>query len=114
MGWTAEPVISTKFTYKTPYQQIGTVEDPRGNVTEYFYDANHDLERIVRPTVPEGTPEEILTINAFGLVESRTDENGIHATNGGTIDLKDAEDIDGLNITANGGTVKIDFGKRNP
>jgi len=72
----SEPVLVTSFTYKTPFDQIGTITDPRGKVTEFFYDAAHDLERIQFPTVPEGTPQQLFDVNAYGQVESITDENG--------------------------------------
>lgn len=72
----AEPDIVTKFTYKTPFYQIGTVEDPRGNITEFFYDANNNLERIQYPIVPEGTPEDLISINGLGQLVTRTDANG--------------------------------------
>jgi YD repeat-containing protein len=71
----SEPPLVTSFTYKTPYQQIGTITDPRGKVTEFFYDASHNLERIEFPSVPEGTPEQHFSVNALGQVESMTDEN---------------------------------------
>ena len=45
-----DPVLETRYTYKTPYQQIGTITDPRGNQTEFFYDATtHNLTRIELP-----------------------------------------------------------------
>jgi RHS repeat-associated protein len=72
----SEPPLVTRYTYKTPFQQIGTIEDPLGNVTEYFYDASHNLERIEHPTVPEGSPIEYVAINALGQVTSYTDPNG--------------------------------------
>jgi YD repeat-containing protein len=74
-GSSALPIVTT-FTYKTPFQQIGTIVDPRGKVTEYFYDANHDLERIQYPTVPEGFPAELFTTNSFGQRTNVTDANG--------------------------------------
>ena len=55
-----DPVLETRFTYKTPYQQLGTVTDPRGNKTEFFYDATtHNLTRIELPAAAPssgGTP----------------------------------------------------------
>jgi RHS repeat-associated protein len=74
-GSSALPLV-TKYTYKTPFQQIGTIEDPRGKLTEYFYDGNHDLERIQYPTVPEGFPAELFTTNGFGQRTTATDANG--------------------------------------
>ncbi len=70
------PPIVTRYTYKTPFQQIGTIEDPRGKLTEYFYDASDNLERIEYPPVPEGTPIELFATNAFGQRTSITDANG--------------------------------------
>jgi YD repeat-containing protein len=70
------PSIVTKYTYKTPFQQIGTIEDPRGKVTEYFYDTSHNLERIQHPTVPEGFPAELFATNGFGQRATVTDANG--------------------------------------
>jgi len=75
----SEPPLVTSFTYKTPFQQIGTVTDPRGKVTEFFYDAANNLQRIQFPTVPEGTPQQLFSVNALGQVETMTDENG-HVT----------------------------------
>jgi YD repeat-containing protein len=74
-GSSAPPIVM-KYTYKTPFQQIGTIEDPRGKVTEYFYDASHNLERIQYPTVPEGFPAQLFTTSGFGQRSSVTDANG--------------------------------------
>ena len=75
----SELPLVTSFTYKTPFQQIGTITDPRGKVTEFFYDAANNLQRIQFPTVPEGTPQQLFSVNALGQVETMTDENG-HVT----------------------------------
>jgi RHS repeat-associated protein len=77
-GSSAAPLVTT-FTYKTPYQQIGTITDPAGKVTQFFYDANSDLQSIQFPSVPEGSPQQTFTVNAFGQVSTMTDENG-HTT----------------------------------
>ena len=51
-----DPVLETRYTYKTPYQQPGTIIDPRGNVTEFFYDAtSHNLVRIELPAAAAAT-----------------------------------------------------------
>ena len=55
-----DPVLETRYTYKTPYQQVGTITDPRGNKTEFFYDATtHNLTHIELPAATQtggGTP----------------------------------------------------------
>ena len=52
-----DPVLETRFTYKTPYQQLGTITDPRGHVTEFFYDATtHNLLRIELPAAAPAAP----------------------------------------------------------
>ena len=51
-----DPVLETRYTYKTPYQQLGTITDPRGHVTEFFYDAtSHNLVRIELPAAAAAT-----------------------------------------------------------
>ena len=49
-----DPVLETRYTYKPPYQQVGTITDPRGNKTEFFYDATtHNLTRIELPAAAQ-------------------------------------------------------------
>jgi len=52
---------------------------PARKVTEFFYDAANNLQRIQFPTVPEGTPQQLFSVNGLGQVETMTDENG-HVT----------------------------------
>lgn len=77
------------YTYESRYYQIKTAADPRGNTTTYIYDYEEDagdegnLIRIEYPPVPVGdgsglmiTPTVQTSYNAWGLVESETDQRG--------------------------------------
>ena len=95
------PVLKTRFTYKTPYQQLGTITGPRGHVTEFFYDAtSHNLVRIELPaaatttpppagasggaataatagsTTPPARPTVRFQIDSHGQLTQKTDPNG--------------------------------------
>jgi len=75
-----EPVLTTQVLYKTQFNQIGTITDPKNQVTEYFYDetkAGAPLEKIVFPTVPEGTPETVFIVNNSGLITDIEDPNDL-------------------------------------
>ena len=93
-----DPTLETRFTYKTPYQQLGTITDPRGHVTEFFYDATtHNLVRIELPaaattppppagasggaaaaasTTPAARPTVRFQIDSHGQLTQKTNPNG--------------------------------------
>lgn len=105
------PDIVRSFTYEPNFKRVATATDARGNVTDFAYDANGNLQTAEQPSLDGGLtrPTTTFTYFASGQVETVTDAEGMVTRNGYdpvTGDLLSTvvdDGVSGLNLT-------IDFG----
>lgn len=68
---------STTYTYDPLFSRPTTMTDANGHTTTFTYDSNANLQTIVKPTLPTGTPLTTFTHNVRGQITSVIDPEGM-------------------------------------
>ncbi len=67
--------VVTNFTYEPTFNQVTSITDPKGNITQFIYDpANGNLLKIIDPA--PFNYETIMTYDEFGNLKTVTDAKG--------------------------------------